>query len=75
VALDQLDGQTRLSNSTTTDDHQLVFSEKLARVSDRNAKGERRAGAGAGAGAAAAVVSTFDAIVNVSLLLCRTRTR
>ena len=41
VALDQLDGQTRLSNSTTTDDHQLVFSEKLARVSDRNAKGEQ----------------------------------
>ena len=52
MALDQLDGQTRLSDSTAADDHQLVFSEKLARVSDRGAKGERRA------------ASTLDAIVS-----------
>lgn len=33
VALDQLDSQTRLSDSTAADDYQLVLSEKLARVS------------------------------------------
>jgi hypothetical protein len=34
VALNQLDSQTRLSDSTAADYHQLVFSEELARVSD-----------------------------------------
>jgi hypothetical protein len=29
VALDQLDSQTRLSDSTAADNYQLVFSEKL----------------------------------------------
>jgi hypothetical protein len=29
VALDKLDGQTTLSNTTATDDHQLVFPEEL----------------------------------------------
>ena len=52
VALDQLDGEATLSHASSADDHQLVFSEKLARVSDRGAKGERRA------------ASTLDAIVS-----------
>ena len=30
VTLNQLDGQTRLSNTTTSDDDQLVFSQELA---------------------------------------------
>jgi hypothetical protein len=34
VALDQLNSQTRLSDSTAADYHQLVFSEELARISD-----------------------------------------
>jgi hypothetical protein len=29
VALDQLDGQARLSHATAADYHQLVFSEEL----------------------------------------------
>ena len=33
MALDQLDGQTRLSNTTATDHDQLVFSKKLEQVS------------------------------------------
>lgn len=53
VALDQLDRQTRLSDSTAADYYQLVFSEKLARVS--------RGACGAGDGLA----PTFDAIVNM----------
>jgi hypothetical protein len=60
VALDQLDSQTRLSDSTAADYHQLVFSEKLARVS--------RGAGGAGDGRA----PTFDAIVNVRKR-CRTK--
>jgi hypothetical protein len=43
VALDQLDGQTRLSDSTAADYHQLVLAEELARVSDcRNGTGDDR---------------------------------
>jgi hypothetical protein len=55
VALDQLDSQTRLSDSTAADYHELVFSEKLGRVS--------RGACGAGEGGKA---PTFDAIVKVS---------
>jgi hypothetical protein len=41
VALDQLDGQTRLSDTTAADYHQLVLAEELARVSDcRNGRGD-----------------------------------
>lgn len=42
VALDQLDGQTRLSDTTATDYDQLVFSEKLRRVSGLGAWHGRR---------------------------------
>jgi len=31
VALDKLDGQTTLSDTTATDDHELVFPEELQR--------------------------------------------
>lgn len=54
MALDQLDGQTRLSNTTATDHDQLVFSKKLEQVSGcANAKG----------GGGARGQRTLDAIV------------
>lgn len=34
VALYQLDGKTRLADTTTADDHQLVLAEKLRRLAN-----------------------------------------
>jgi hypothetical protein len=58
VALDQLDGQTRLSDSTAADYDQLVFAKELARVvSDWSGMRHGRRH-----------VPTFDAIVNVDVM-------
>jgi hypothetical protein len=42
VALDELYGQARLSDTTTADHHELVFSEKLRRESVTASRGRRQ---------------------------------
>lgn len=36
MALDQLNRETRFTNTTSTDNHQLVFSQELPTISQRD---------------------------------------
>lgn len=50
MALDQLDGEARFTDATTSDHHQLVFSEELCRQAEKSVaarqlqEGKRRRG-------------------------------